>query len=627
MAEPSAERRSFFALVAAPCLLALLPALSLWPARDSMPGWPGGDSLFNLWTFELVWHRLATLGPLRIFAADFWRAPLYGGAPLGLAFSENQLFPALLLWPVRLASGNGAFALGVGAVASILLAHLCAALWLRTAGVTRLHWWGGLVFAGCGWLQSQYAHYQNLCVFVLPLALLAWARFRARPGFFRLLCCASAFGWIAGWNLYFQVFANAILAVLAGRALWTRALPRLRTLLLLLLTAAVQSPIALKYLALSRTLGGLRALETYGATARSLFGSAARPRALLPSFEVPIEAAGFVGLAWLVLMAVSLRRRASRPWILASAIAFWAALGAGYGFFDAVAWLPGLGGLRATGRAQVLVILLSLPAVLGLLEAFRPGRAAAALAAVLAELLPASLPQRAPVAPALWGPRSPLSQQLARSNDPVLVLPRADERFMLYASQTFTPFFGGYSGRAPPGEELLEAIAVRRPWGPGSLEAALALTRPRRVLALTKELSAELGRSPRLRSIGCFQDADGVEGCLFQALDDAPAATLRLDRDARFEARSGTRWPEVELRATSAGSLEILAVDRCRLRQTLQFPHLPPLKHDVPLQGSALLGATFSAGETILSRRSALGLFRLPAAIRPVTSFEVICEP
>ena len=604
----------------------MLVALSYWPSPDSIPGWPGGDSLFNLWTFELVWHRLGTLGPLQIFSAPFWRAPLFGDAPLGLAFSENQLYPALLLWPLRAASGNGALTLGVGAVLFILLAHLCAAGWLRSAGTGALSSWGGLVFACCGWLQSQYAHYQNLCLFVLPLALWMWTRLRARPTPWRLLICALAFGWIAGWNLYFQVFANASLLVLAGRASWRKQLPRLQIGWLISITAAIQLPIAWKYLSLSRQLGGFRVLETYGATLTSLLGSAARPRLLLPSFEVPIESAGLLGVAWLCLMAWSLRRPAARPWLVAGGFAFWFALGAGHGLFDALAWLPGVGGLRATGRAQVLILLFSLPAVMGTLEALRPGRAAAWLALVLAELVPASLPQRAPIAPALWGHASPLSRELAKADDAVLVLPRADERFMLYATQTWTPYFGGYSGRAPPGEELLEAIAVRRLWGPGSLQAAVELTRPRRVLALTAALAAELRASPRLQARGCFPDADGVEGCLFETVGLSKITELRLDRDAAFEAKAGTDWPEFVLRAAGSGTLDIRSVDRCRLRRRLEFPFLPASRHDLPLQGSSIRGASFVPGQTILEVRARQAIFRLPAALRPSTSFEVVCE-
>jgi hypothetical protein len=77
---------------------------SYWPTAGSIPGW-GGDPLFNLWTFEVAWHNLGT-------TAGLWEAPLFGGSALGLAFSENQLIPALLFWPIRAVSGNGASALG-----------------------------------------------------------------------------------------------------------------------------------------------------------------------------------------------------------------------------------------------------------------------------------------------------------------------------------------------------------------------------------------------------------------------------------------------------------------------------------------------------------------------------------
>ena len=72
-------------------------------------------------------------------------------------------------------------------------------------------------------------------------------------------------------------------------------------------------------------------------------------------------------------------RQAARPWLLACALAFWLSLGRGTGLFDATAPLPGFSGLRAIGRAQVLVMLFSLPAAIGTLEALHPRMAALAL--------------------------------------------------------------------------------------------------------------------------------------------------------------------------------------------------------------------------------------------------------
>ncbi len=610
------------ALVVLPTALAASFALvNFWPPRDAVFGW-GDDPLFNLWTLELVWRRLSTLGPLRLFSSAFWQAPLFGDAPLGLAFSENQLYPALLLWPVRALCGNGALTMGMGAVASVLAAHFCAASFLRTAGVRALRFWGGLVFAACGWLQTEYAHHQNLCIFLLPLALRAFAAFEARPTAPRLLLCALAFGWIGGWNLYFQLFANACLLVLAVRARRRIALSRLAALVVLAL--AVQWPIASKYLELGQRLGGYRVLITYGASLRSLLATD-RARLLFPALQSAGAQAGYLGLVWLLLMLLSLRRAAARPWLAACALAFWVSLGYGAGLFDVLSLLPGVSGLRAIGRAQVLVVLFSLPAVLGTLEALPRRRAALLLGLALLELTPASLPLRVPVDPALFGAPTPLARALGDSDDPVLVLPEVSGRTMLAMGSA--PYFAGYSGRAPPGEELLQAITVRRGWAEGSLDAALDLTRPRRVLALTAALSDELRRSPRLRLRGCYASLDGATPCLFETRPPEVAAPLRLDRDARWEVRAGPRGPALDLRATAAGALDIREVDRCHLRQTLRFPRLPPLAHDLPLQGSELRGARFAPGDLMLHRELRQAVFQLPSRLRPAVELSVVCLP
>jgi hypothetical protein len=624
------------ALVALPTALAVAFALvNFWPPRDAVFGW-GDDPLFNLWTLELVWRRLSTLGPLRIFSGAFWQAPLFGDAPLGLAFSENQLYAALLLWALRALCGNGALTMGVGAVASILAAHFCAASFLRSAGVHALRFWGGLVFAACGWLQTEYAHYQNLCIFLLPLSLRAFAAFEARPTALRLLLCALAFGWISGWNLYFQLFANACLLVLVVRARRRVPLPRLAALVTL--TLAVQWPIASKYLELGRRLGGYRVLVTYGASLRSLLATD-RARLVFSSLDSAGAQAGYLGLVWIALMLLSLRRPAARPWLAACAVAFWVSLGYGAGLFELLSLLPGVSGLRAIGRAQVLVVLFSLPAVLGTLEALPPVRAALLLGLALLELTPGALPLRVPVDPALFGAPTPLARALADGDDPVLVLPEVSGRTML--AMGAVPYFGGYSGRAPPGEELLQAITVRRGWSDGSLDAALDLARPRRVLALTAALSGELRASPRLRLRGCYAGFDGKTPCLFEARSPnaapAPAAapalavpgaaSLRLDRDARWEASAGLRGPVLDLRATAPGALDIREVDRCHLRQTLRFPWLPSFAHDLPLQGSELRGARFAPGDLLLHRELAQAVFRLPSRLRPAARLSVVCLP
>ncbi|MGE5047413.1 MAG: hypothetical protein ACM3PC_02510, partial [Deltaproteobacteria bacterium] len=283
------------------------------------------------------------------------------------------------------------------------------------------------------------------------------------------------------------------------------------------------------------------------------------------------------------------------------------------GLFDLLAVVPGVGGLRAMGRAQVLFLLFSLPPALAVLEALRPRWSALALAAAMAELLPADLPARVAVDPGLWRGQTPFSMALAQSRAPLLVLPEAHSRFMLDATQTWTPQFGGYSGRAPAGEELLEAVALRRPWDRATLDDLLDFTRATRVVALDAQTISRARASARLVLRGCYAHLHGSTPCLFDRIGPSPPPSLRLERDAVFEQRTGGPWPAADLRATAAGTLEIGEVDRCRLVEVLHLPLLPPLRRAVHLQGSALRGTRFQPGAVILHqelRQAITQLFR-----------------
>ncbi len=584
---------------AVPWILAgAFAAFSDWPRAQSIPGW-GGDPFFNLWSFEVVWHNLRAGLPL-------FGAPLFAGSPLGLAFSENQIAPALLLWPVRALTGNGALTLGIGAIALSLLAVACAAAWLRAIGIRDLSAWGGLLFAGCGWLQSQYAHFQNLCIFVLPLALWAWSAYAREPRPLRLLLCALAFAWIAAWNLYFLVFADFCLLVLAVRA--RRPAP-------LALALAIEAAFLVPYFELGRVLGGYGGTESYGAALRSVLGSTLRPRLFAPSFEVDLEAAGYLGVVWLALIALCARRRESRPWLLAAALAFWAALGRGYGLYDLLSVLPPVSSLRAAGRAQVLVFLFTLPAVLGWLQTLRPFHASAAVALAVADLLPASATRRTPIDPALWGPPATLARELSRSADPVLVLPAVDERFMLEATQSWIPYFGGVSGRLPPGEDLVRRLSLGGRWS-----EALELSRAHRVLALTPAAADEVRKLPQVSPRGCFGHVDGTPACLFEAGGPQPSL-LRLDRDTRSEQSRRPGWPATDFFAAATGVLDARQLDRCHALRTARILGLP-LRSALPLVPGPER-ARYVEGERVLRLEALQALFHLPLA---TAEFELRCE-
>jgi hypothetical protein len=611
--------------------LALAAAYALWtfwPDRAAMPGW-GGDAYFNLWTFELLWRRMDALGAHHLFSRSFWSAPIFGGDPLGLAYSENQLYAALFLLPLWRVLHDSVLVLSWGAILLTLAAFGCAYGWLRALGIRELAGAGALLFACCGFVQSQYAHYQNLCLFVLPLALWSWASLERKPGPWRAVLCAAAFGWIAGWNLYYQLFADLLLIVLVSLP---RAVPPIWRAVALLGAAAVQAPIAWKYVELERTIGSLGVSVTYGALPQSFLGTALRPTLLqrflpgYPHVEVPIEAAGFLGFAWAALLLLALANRRARGWALASAIAFWAALGLGHGLFDVLHLLPGFSGMRAAGRFQALSTLFAVPAVLFILEARRGPARWAPLLLVALELVPAGPSLRLPVAADL-GNKSTAFDDAVRGAGPLLVVPRLDPRLQLYLLPGGATLLQGMSGRAPANVELVDSFFERPPWTADSLSQVLELTRAPLVVAADPEWDRELSRSSRLRRVGCFPHYD-LQLCLFRSSPSQPAGTLRLDRDAKWEYGIGAEgWPRARLVARSSGLLDYDLLGRCTLRETTRFPVLPGFARELHFPGAQLEGGRVESGQVVLVRESRQWIFHLPEWARPTRTFKVRCPP
>src|SRR5262249_54987243 len=182
------------------------------------------------------------------------------------------------------------------------------------------------------------------------------------PG--RAALCALAFGWVGGWNMYFQVFANLLLL---GLVLLRRGLPIRWRAGALAGAALVQAPVLLKYVAVQNVLGSFSVAVPYGGVPAGSLGPAMRPTFLqrflhfYPAAEVPIEAAGFLGLSWTALLLAALFRPRARPWAIAALVAFWAAMGLGHGLFDVLQIFPGVSALRASGRFQVLTALFAGP--------------------------------------------------------------------------------------------------------------------------------------------------------------------------------------------------------------------------------------------------------------------------
>ena len=607
--------------------LALCCAYALWtfwPDRASMPGW-GGDPLFVLWTFEHDWRRMDQIGPLHLWSNRFWSAPIFAGLSLQLAFSENLLYPALILRPLWRAFG-GPLALQWGAIAMTLAAFGSTLGFLRSIGLREMAAAGALLFACCGFVQSQYAHYQNICIFLLPLAAWSWSALEKKPGAKNAVVCALAFGWIGGWNIYFQLFA--MLALVALVALRTSVPWRWRVAVFAG-ALLVQAPIAIKYLQLQSIVGSFTTSVTYGAVARSFLGTAMRPTLLqrilpgYPSTEVPIEAAGFLGFSWTALLVAALLERRSRPWAVLALLSFWAALGFGYGLFDAIQLLPGFSGLRAAGRFQVLTALFAVPAALLVAQQASGVFRWLPLALAVIELVPATPALRVAV-PSEIDRRTTDLDRTVRDGGPLLAVPTVDPRLQLYLVHSGASLFQGVSGRTPPNVQLVDSMLAGRPWARETLPDVLALTRAPLVLATEPRWIAQLSASATLQAQGCVH-AFELRVCSFQPREVLEAPKLSLARDTQWEYGASTAgWPLARLRATRSGVLDYSELGRCRLGETTRLG-IVSWTRELTFPGSQLAGARFQAGETVFARESRQRIFTLPAWARPTRTYTVRC--
>jgi hypothetical protein len=598
-----------------PLALSVAYALwTFWPDRSRIAGW-GEDPYFNVWTLELCFRKLDASGPFHIWDRAFWSAPIFAGSPFGLACSENQIYLAVLLWPLWHLTGNATFAMTIGAAAMIVLAWVCATGWLRSLGFTDLAPWGGLAFAGCGWLQSQLAHYQNVCIFLLPLALWSFERFARKPGPGLLAICALLFGWICGFNLYYQLFANALLPGFCAVRRRAIGWPRLGALVAL--TALVEAPILEKYLALERLRGSFSAAVSYGAVPWSFLGSSHRPGLLYRRIEVPIEAAGFCGAIFAALLVVALFRPGTRGWAAFALCAYWTAHGLGTGLFDVVHLVPGFGALRAAGRFQILVVLLGIPAALGVLGSVRPGLRAALLAAMLLELVPRGPPESVPVSPDA-GKRIE-----GVPAGPVLVFPRTDSLLQLYSLDAGMELVEGQSGVGPANAALLRRRIEAGGPGHATLEEVLRFARPPVVAAPEARWIAFLSGSPLVAARGC-RDLHGIALCFFEPLPLPPEPLLRLDRDGTWDLhQTQDGRPIAALLAKRAGVLDYAALGRCTTREQLKFPALPAFARRTYLRG--LEAPLLRAGDPMLVREWRQSIFRLPGPLRPALRISVLC--
>jgi hypothetical protein len=625
------RRRALYVFL--PALLCLAYALgSFWPRRDGMPGF-GEDPLFNAWHFLHLFRTFDAHGPLAAFSQAAWDAPIFAPGHDRLALSENQLWPALALYPIWKLTGQLVPTLTAGLVLLTCAAFFAAAAWLRGRGIEELACWGGLFFACCGWVQCHYAHYQNACIFVLPLALFAWDRLLDAPSLVRGFLAGAAFGWISGWNVYFFLLFVPLCGGLVLRSLLRRRLGLLQAAAVLAGAAAACAPVLPHYAAVAREVGSFAAWDAYPAAFSSVLARPGRPSLLeatlrfWPRAGPGIEAAGFVGFTWLAVSAASLLR--PRLWwpLLLAGLAFWASLGPGHGLYDLLRGLPGYSGLRAIGRLQIGFTLGTLLCLLSLLEEAKGAMRWLPLAAILLELLPAGAAQRVRIPAALDGPPTPLEQALAGDSSPVLVLGEVQPRLQLAVLRSGAALAQGYSGRATAGGDLLFDRLVRKQTP--ALEV-LQLTQARRVLASgprALELRTLAQTVPAVRETGCH-DALGEGICLFAVapLPGEGAPRIVLGRDTEERNAPLDRGVALELAARAPGLLDYASLAACHAERVLEFPLGLTLRHDLGLEGRSFLRLEAGQPFEVIYRKEIRGPWHgWPALVRPRVSARLVC--
>jgi hypothetical protein len=342
-----------------------------------------------------------------------------------------------------------------------------------------------------------------------------------------------------------------------------------------------------------------------------------------PSAQVPIEAAGFLGFSWTALLVAGLLERRARPWAVAAVLAFWAALGFGYGLFDLIHLLPGFSGLRATGRFQVLTALFAVPAALLVTRQAAGVFRWLPLVVAIVELVPATPALRVPVPREIDRGTNGL-EAATRGRGPFLVVPTLDARLQLYLVRSGVPLFQGLSGRTPPNVQLVDSMLAERPWTHATLLDVLTLTRAPLVLATESPWIDKLSASDLLDAQGCVE-AFELRVCLFRPRAVIELPKLSLARDTQWQyATSAAGWPLAQLRATSSGIFDYSQLGRCRLAETTRLGLLSWTR-ELTFPGTQLLGARFETNDLVFARESRQAIFKLPGWARPTRTYTVRC--
>ncbi|HEX6083176.1 MAG TPA: hypothetical protein VF266_01545 [Thermoanaerobaculia bacterium] len=178
-----------------------------------------GDPLINIWILD--WDWWATLHqPLSLFHAN-----VFHPAPYTLAYSENLVGVAALLFPLRALGAGPVAAYNVAMLAGFAFCGFAAyLLGLRLTG----SWWAGMAagvfYAFVPFRFVHLSHVQHVWGGWLPLLLVALLAYHERPAWKRAWLLAAVFVMNGLTNIHYLLFGALAIAItsalLIPRAHW-----------------------------------------------------------------------------------------------------------------------------------------------------------------------------------------------------------------------------------------------------------------------------------------------------------------------------------------------------------------------------------------------------------------------
>ncbi|MFN8534357.1 MAG: hypothetical protein U0556_12530 [Dehalococcoidia bacterium] len=375
-----------------------------------------GDPLVMVW--YLAWYAHSIPGNI----GGILDPPIFFPHRDVLLFHDHLIAQGIAAWPIVRATGNPVLALNLLVVVSFTLAALGGnLLTLRFTGSRPAAFLVGLAVAFSAFRIAHVSHLNLLWLHWLPFVLLVLERFLVRGGIATMLALGLLVNLLVLSSYNFAPLVAVALAVwivvrLASEPSLLRRLPSLALGLgvVAATTAAINLPLALRYLAVSERLGFSRSADEVRAYSASLTDYLVVPpsNGLLGQIVAPIRAAdwseralfpGIVVVAFAPVGVWVAIRSHGRPRSIGLALTALAVVmlilsfGLNPAQLPGLRWypwlfehLPGLAGLRAPARAGgVVQIALALLAGFGLAKVLRSGDGTvrAAIATGLAGLL------------------------------------------------------------------------------------------------------------------------------------------------------------------------------------------------------------------------------------------------